>query len=118
MFDKSIHIVPGNDVESKADILKAASKKVNLAVDVDLYEVAAQCDEIMSGAELHSILSLAAMESIREQIHLIETNCISPSEVKGIISRQHFQAAIKKHKNELQSVRQAAKIDEHQDYMQ
>ncbi|VDP10588.1 unnamed protein product [Heligmosomoides polygyrus] len=38
-FDKVVHVAPGADVESKAKILKAVSRKINLAADVDLREV-------------------------------------------------------------------------------
>lgn len=34
-----VHVAPGADVESKAKILKAVSRKINLAADVDLREV-------------------------------------------------------------------------------
>ncbi|WKY11897.1 hypothetical protein Q1695_003457 [Nippostrongylus brasiliensis] len=95
-FDKVIHVAPGTDVESKTKVLKALTRKVKLADDIDLREVASQCDGQTSGAEMYSVVSQAAMESIREQIEMIESGTISPSDVKGVISRTHFQSALEK----------------------
>ncbi|KAK6011762.1 hypothetical protein OSTOST_23142, partial [Ostertagia ostertagi] len=67
-FDKVIEVAPGEDVESKAKILKAVSRNLKLADDVDLRNVAEQCEGRWSGAELYSLMSTAAMESMREQV--------------------------------------------------
>ncbi|KAK6010939.1 hypothetical protein OSTOST_23989 [Ostertagia ostertagi] len=108
-FDKVIEVAPGEDVESKAKILKAVSRNLKLADDVDLRNVAEQCDGRWSGAELYSLMSTAAMESMREQIALIEAGKISESEVDGIVSASHVQAAIDKKRTEhLEGVRRKA----------
>ncbi|KAK6045822.1 hypothetical protein COOONC_16673 [Cooperia oncophora] len=68
-FDKVIHVAPGSDVESKLKILKAVSRKLKFDDDVDLRKLAEQCEGKWSGAELNSLLTEAAMEGIREQVH-------------------------------------------------
>ncbi|KAK6757542.1 hypothetical protein RB195_015387 [Necator americanus] len=99
-FDKVIHVKPATDVESKLRILQAVTRKAHLDDDVDLREVASLCDEQMTGAEMYGLVSAAVMEAIREQIHLIEAGQILESDVKGIISRAHFLAALQKKKKE------------------
>ncbi|PIO62189.1 ATPase, AAA family, partial [Teladorsagia circumcincta] len=117
-FDKVIEVAPGADVESKTKILKAVSRNLKLADDVDLrnvvrylitiyripstYATAEQCEGQWSGAELYSLMSTAAMESMREQIALIEDGMISESDVDGIVSATHIQAAIDKKRTEHQ----------------
>ncbi|KAK5978728.1 Peroxisome assembly factor 2 [Trichostrongylus colubriformis] len=95
-FDKVIHVAPGSDVESKMKILKAVSRKIKLADDVNLRYLAEQCEGQWSGAELNSLVTMAAMEAIREQIALIEAGKISESDVEGIVYASHFQAALEK----------------------
>ncbi|XGW03846.1 hypothetical protein V3C99_015191 [Haemonchus contortus] len=99
-FDKVIHVVPGADVESKLKILKAVTRKLKLAQDVDLRRVAEQCEGQWSGAELQSLATSAAMESIREQIALIEAGKITEADVEGIVYASHFQSALEKKLNE------------------
>ncbi|PIO68415.1 ATPase, AAA family [Teladorsagia circumcincta] len=108
-FDKVIEVAPGADVESKTKILKAVSRNLKLADDVDLRSVAEQCEGQWSGAELYSLMSTAAMESMREQIALIEAGKISESDVDGIVSATHIQAAIDKKRTEhLEGIRRKA----------
>ncbi|CAB3396559.1 unnamed protein product [Caenorhabditis bovis] len=92
-FDKQIEVSPGNDVESKTKILEAIARKMNMDENVDLKSVAAACNESMSGAQLSSIISNAAMQAIIEKIRSIELNQESPEQdVK--VTQSHLLASV------------------------
>lgn len=93
-FDKKIEVKPGSDVDSKASILKAVSRKMTLDDDVDLKEIAAHCPEQVSGAQLYSLISNAAMVAIVERVKLLEAG--RTKDQKVAVKRHHLLEALNK----------------------
>ncbi|KAI1720768.1 ATPase family associated with various cellular activities (AAA) domain-containing protein [Ditylenchus destructor] len=75
-FDKSVLVKPADDIESKVKILRPICRKVKLEEGLTVEQIARKCPALISGAELQSVMSSAAMNSIREAIYKIES-CIS-----------------------------------------
>jgi len=67
-FDKLIY-VPPPDTQSRLEILKIHTRKMPLAEDVDLYEIA-QKTEGYSGADLEALVREAAMRALKESINI------------------------------------------------
>ncbi|CAD5224662.1 unnamed protein product [Bursaphelenchus okinawaensis] len=71
-FDKLIEVKLATDFESKVRILNPICKKVKLHQELTVEDVARLCPETMSGAELSSVISKAAMLSVQERIEALE----------------------------------------------
>ncbi|KAI1719378.1 ATPase family associated with various cellular activities (AAA) domain-containing protein [Ditylenchus destructor] len=71
-FDKSILVKPADDIESKIKILRPICRKMKLEEGLSVEKIARKCPALISGAELQSVMSSAAMNSIREAIYKIE----------------------------------------------
>ncbi|CAI5450139.1 unnamed protein product [Caenorhabditis angaria] len=92
-FDKMVEVRPGEDRESKKAILAAISSKMKFEDGVDLGEIADLVNPTMSGAQLFSIISNAAMQAIIEKIELgkIDENVR--------ISQKHLVQSVEKFHN-------------------
>jgi transitional endoplasmic reticulum ATPase len=80
-FDRVI-MVPHPDKEARLQILKVHTKKMPLAKDVDLDEIAERT-EGYSGADLEAVCREAGMQALREDINAKE------------IKKSHFEYALK-----------------------
>ena len=60
------------DPHQKLLILRALTKKMNLAEDCDLEQLSADLPDNLTGADLSSLVSEAAMEAIKRTIEMIE----------------------------------------------
>ena len=81
-FDKLVFIPPP-DEKARLEILKVHTRKVPLAKDVDLEEIAKRT-EGYSGADLEALTREAAMNALREDINAKE------------VKAKHFEEALKK----------------------
>uniref|UniRef100_A0A915CGC9 Peroxisomal ATPase PEX6 n=1 Tax=Parascaris univalens TaxID=6257 RepID=A0A915CGC9_PARUN len=93
-FDKIIRVDGGVDAETKERVLRAVSRNVNFAADVDLAHIARQCSGWMSGADLHAIISRATMHAIRARVEQIESGMRSMEECPIVITNVDLSAAL------------------------
>uniref|UniRef100_A0A0N4ZS76 Peroxisomal ATPase PEX1 n=1 Tax=Parastrongyloides trichosuri TaxID=131310 RepID=A0A0N4ZS76_PARTI len=95
-FDKTVYIKAAEDVETKVKVLEAVSRKIKLSDDIELTKIASLCPNVMSGADLYSLMSNAVMESIRENIKLLERdnvdsrNLDNNEKFKIVVSIKHI----------------------------
>ena len=85
-FDRLIY-VPPPDEKARLEILKIHTRKVPLAKDVDLEEIAKRTENY-SGADLEALVREASILALREAIE-------SKKEPKEV-SKRHFEAALEK----------------------
>uniref|UniRef100_T1PAA0 Peroxisomal ATPase PEX6 n=1 Tax=Musca domestica TaxID=7370 RepID=T1PAA0_MUSDO len=67
-FDKLFYVGPCSTPDEKASVLKAQTKRFNLAPECNLEEIAAKLRGEMSGADLYSICSNAWLSAVRRTI--------------------------------------------------
>ncbi|KAI6189993.1 Peroxisome assembly factor 2 [Aphelenchoides bicaudatus] len=91
-FDKLIEVKLATDFESKVRILEPICRKVNLADDMSVEDIAKQCPNEMSGAELSSLISNAAMHAIRSVITNIELGKTPSDKIR--IEKEHIKQAL------------------------
>uniref|UniRef100_A0A1I8ESF8 Peroxisomal ATPase PEX6 n=2 Tax=Wuchereria bancrofti TaxID=6293 RepID=A0A1I8ESF8_WUCBA len=93
-FDKIIEVSGTRDVVTRERILRAASRNITFADDVDLKEIAASCGHLSSGADLHAVISRAQMDAIRKRIGAIETGMALPEE-QLLITQDNLKNAVR-----------------------
>jgi transitional endoplasmic reticulum ATPase len=79
-LDRLVH-VPPPDAPSRTDILRAVTKRMPLAPDVDLDALGAACERY-SAADLEAVAREAAMNAMRESM------------AAPVVTAAHFQAAL------------------------
>uniref|UniRef100_A0A7E4VJ66 Peroxisomal ATPase PEX6 n=1 Tax=Panagrellus redivivus TaxID=6233 RepID=A0A7E4VJ66_PANRE len=98
-FDKAIHVRPATDIESKLRILRPLSEKVTLDDGITVEDIAKMCPELMSGADLSSLMQKSAMAALREVILNIEADPeasknIDLNEIQVKIGSKHVHTAL------------------------
>uniref|UniRef100_A0A0K0DND1 ATPase_AAA_core domain-containing protein n=1 Tax=Angiostrongylus cantonensis TaxID=6313 RepID=A0A0K0DND1_ANGCA len=71
-FDKVIHVEPGTDVESKTKILRAVSKKVLFAEDVNLEEVVS----FTNNDAIHSLTIIGTSDTYMSRFSINGDCCV------------------------------------------
>ncbi|MEM4618397.1 MAG: AAA family ATPase, partial [Ignisphaera sp.] len=92
-FDKIIEI-PLPDIRGRYEILKIHTRKMPLAHDVDLIEIA-KLTEGATGAEIKAICTEAALRAIREGRDIVTSNDFTYSIAK--ILKERFRPYISRH---------------------
>ena len=72
-FDRSVYLGVSRDPASKLVILTALTRKMSLAASCDLEDISERLPPGLTGADLSSLVSEAAMVAIRRTIEAIET---------------------------------------------
>ncbi|VDK80061.1 unnamed protein product [Onchocerca ochengi] len=93
-FDKIIEVSGTRDVVTREYILRAASRNIIFADDVNLKEIAELCGHLSSGADLHAVISHAQMDAIRKRIGAIEAGLALPEE-QLLITHDNLKNAVK-----------------------
>lgn len=100
-IDLQVLYVPPPDVEGRYEILRIHTRKMKLAEDVDLWEIA-ECTELFTGADLEGLCREAGMAALREDIsaNLIRSthfrtarSYLNPSLTKAVVD-EYSNAAI------------------------
>lgn len=73
-FDRLVYLGVNNDETAKEKILRAITRKFQLAPDVDLTVVAKNCPANLTGADLYSLCSDAMLMALRRQIDMMEAS--------------------------------------------
>ena len=73
-FDRLVYLGVNNDEVAQEKILRAITRKFNLASDVDLTVIAKSCPANLTGADLYSLCSDAMLIALRRQIGLLEAS--------------------------------------------
>lgn len=73
-FDRLVYLGVNNDQAAKEKILRAITRKFQLAPDVDLTTVAKNCPANLTGADLYSLCSDAMLIALRRQIDMLEAS--------------------------------------------
>ncbi|VDO29436.1 unnamed protein product [Onchocerca flexuosa] len=93
-FDKIIEVSGTRDAVTRECILRAASRNIIFADDVNLKEIAELCGHLSSGADLHAVISRAQMDAIRKRIGAIEAGLALPEE-QLLITHDNLKNAVK-----------------------
>ncbi|KAL3984697.1 ATPase associated with various cellular activities (AAA) family protein [Acanthocheilonema viteae] len=93
-FDKIIEVSGTRDVVTHERILRAASRNVTFADDVDLREIAECCDHLSSGADLHAVVSRAQMDAIRKRVEAIKAGVVLPEE-QLLVTQDNLKKAVR-----------------------
>ena len=67
-FDRLVYLGVNEDSRSKEKILKAITRKFDLAEDVDFCEISKLCPPIMTGADLYGLSSDAMLRALRRAV--------------------------------------------------
>ncbi|CAD5231815.1 unnamed protein product [Bursaphelenchus xylophilus] len=94
-FDKLIQVKLATDFESKVRILTPICKKVKMHEELTVEVVAELCPPSMSGAELSSVISKAAMVAVQERIQELENGQNPINEKPVQIHQAHIIHAIR-----------------------
>ena len=73
-FDRLVYLGVNDDNVAKEKILRAITRKFQLAADVDLTDIAKKCPAHLTGADLYSLCSDAMLTALRRQIDLLEAS--------------------------------------------
>lgn len=84
-FDRSIYIGTTSDPEQLLNILTALTRKLSLADNCDLKQVVSQLPAGLSGADLSSLVSNAAMRSVER---------IISSKEKGLVGSESLEISL------------------------
>lgn len=71
-FDRLVYLGVNEDKTAKEKILRAITRKFQLAADVDLADVAKSCLANFTGADLYALCSDAMLGALRRRISLFE----------------------------------------------
>uniref|UniRef100_A0A0R3RY81 TGF_BETA_2 domain-containing protein n=1 Tax=Elaeophora elaphi TaxID=1147741 RepID=A0A0R3RY81_9BILA len=93
-FDKIIEVSGTSDVITRERILRAASRNIKFADDVDLKKIAESCDHLSSGADLHAVISRAQMDAIRKRIGAVEAGMVLLEE-ELLITQDNLKNAVR-----------------------
>ncbi|KAH7725092.1 Protein PRX-6 [Aphelenchoides avenae] len=94
-FDKIVHVRPANDLESKIRILRPVCRKLRLEKGLQVEDIAAKCPELMSGADLTSLMQKASMNAVREVIERIESGALGIADAKVEVQMGQVEEALK-----------------------
>uniref|UniRef100_A0A1I7VRC9 Peroxisomal ATPase PEX6 n=1 Tax=Loa loa TaxID=7209 RepID=A0A1I7VRC9_LOALO len=93
-FDKIIEVSGTTNAVTRERILRAASRNITFADDVDLKEIAESSGHLSSGADLHAVISHAQMDAIRKRIGAIEAGVTLPEE-QLLITQDNLKNAVR-----------------------
>jgi peroxin-6 len=87
-FDRLVYLGVNEDEAAKEKILRAITRKFQLASDVDLAGVAKKCPSNLTGADLYSLCSDAMLGALRRQISSLDMgiNITGPSRLAPVDS--------------------------------
>ncbi|CAG5127053.1 unnamed protein product [Candidula unifasciata] len=92
-FDKLLYLGVSKDTESQLSILRALTKKFNLAPDVSLEAVAERCPRNLTGADLYALCADAMLCAIRRKIAAFESGeCVKDEPVE--VTEEDFNEAL------------------------
>uniref|UniRef100_A0A915PQ29 Peroxisomal ATPase PEX6 n=1 Tax=Setaria digitata TaxID=48799 RepID=A0A915PQ29_9BILA len=92
-FDRIVEVSTTRDAVERECILRAASRNMIFAENVNLKEIARLCGHLSSGADLHAVISRAQMDAIRMRIRAIEAGMALPEE-QLLIMQHNLENAI------------------------
>jgi peroxin-6 len=94
-FDKVLEVPLPATPESRLEIIKALTRKMTLASDVDLVQLENLARPGMSGADFQGLCSRALQKSFDRCVHLVENNEQTEDEVEIITTMSDFLESIK-----------------------
>ena len=92
-FDRSVYLGVSRDPASKLVILRALTRRMTLATSCDLEDISARLSPGLTGADLSSLVSEAAMVAIRRTIEVIEDTGDKDLSVR--VEQEDFLEALK-----------------------
>ena len=81
-FDKSIHIGPTSDPGQLLHILEALTRKLRLSSDCDLAQVVSALPDGLTGADLSSLVSSAALLTVERAVEGREQGGLAPDSLQ------------------------------------
>jgi peroxin-6 len=93
-FDKLVHVKPANDFDSKMRILQPVCSKLPMNEHLSVELIASKCPELMSGADLTSLMSKAMMIAVKSVIEDIEQGLVPAESAQIKISLSDIEEAI------------------------
>ena len=72
-LDRLVYLGVNDDASAREKILRAITRKFQLAPNIDLGAVADACPANLTGADLYSLCSDAMLTALRRKIDLLET---------------------------------------------
>lgn len=101
-FDKLLYLGINQDVNQKAQILKALTRKLHVCPNVNLQEIAELCPTNLTGADMYALCSDAHVIAVAEEVDnlekgdpsVIEQLRKSDTTKKVIVKQVHFTKAL------------------------
>lgn len=94
-FDKVLEVPLPTTAESRLEIIKALTRRMRLASDVDLTEIEMLARPGMSGADFQGLCSRALQRSFDRCVQLVESNLQTEDEVEIITTMSDFVDSIR-----------------------
>eukprot|EP01041_Mallomonas_annulata_P008962 gene8962-18548_t len=82
-FDRLVYLGPSKDMESRSQTLSAQTRKFNLAIDVDLQEIARALPDPCTGADIGAVASSAFARALERTIQALHDNMLSGGDPEG-----------------------------------
>ncbi|BFZ12137.1 hypothetical protein BsWGS_15176 [Bradybaena similaris] len=92
-FDKLLYLGVSKDTESQLSILRALTKKFNLAAGLSLESVAERCPGNLTGADLYALCADAMLCAIRRKINAFESGELEKDEAVEV-NEEDFSKAL------------------------
>lgn len=93
-FDKVLEVPLPNSKESRCQILKAITRKMQLADDVDLAKLESICPQNMSGADFQGLISRAQHKAIQRSIEQVESGLITENDAVIIANMEDLVSSL------------------------
>ncbi|GFT22524.1 peroxisome assembly factor 2, partial [Nephila pilipes] len=94
-FDRLLYVGIPEDKRSKLNILKALTRKIPLARNVNLGEIIEKCPPHLSGADFYSLCSNAVITRVEKNVDMIEKGEKTMEELNDEIQTEDFLYAMK-----------------------
>ncbi|XP_048737243.1 peroxisomal ATPase PEX6-like isoform X2 [Ostrea edulis] len=92
-FDKMLYLGIPEDKSSKLNVLKALTRKFEMADDVDLDALAEKCPSNLTGADFYALCSDAMLNRMKHKIQQLEAG-ENVNEAEIIVSQEDFEEAL------------------------
>ncbi|CAL1290211.1 unnamed protein product [Larinioides sclopetarius] len=94
-FDRLLYVGIPEDKKSKLNILKALTRKIPLAIDVNLEDIIDSCPPHLSGADFYSLCSNAVIQRVEKNVSLLEKGEKTIEELNSDVRTEDFLSAMK-----------------------
>lgn len=93
-FDRVLEVPIPSDIESRINILKALTRRMDLDKDVNIECIEAKCPANMSGADFQGLCSRALQNTLDRCVKQLEDNLVSESDIDIITTITDFENAL------------------------